>query len=147
MKSLYFAMAFAAFVFRGACPGYFNKASFKQYAAITQPDSQPSNFIKIHDFRVHRLSGERVSITWHTEDEKSPAGFEVVRRLGENGAFVTVGFVPAKQAGGHSIIDYSMTDNNTYTGSSYYRLKQTDEKGAAFFTIKKAVAGTGKKPR
>lgn len=68
-----------------------------------------------------------VVVTWSTASETNNSFFTIEKSIdGIN--FVTVGYL-AGAGNSTSILNYSFTDNNSFSGISYYRLKQTDYDG------------------
>lgn len=99
----------------------------------------------IFDFFVQRLSGERVLISWHTQNESPGVRFEVMRQDRRASQYFSVDVVnPNKQSGPASIADYAYIDSNNNADSSFYRIKKKTEDGVVFFSIPKGVEGLGK---
>jgi len=115
--------------------------------------SVPSNFQSkntgqfssnnISGFNVHRLSGERVMVSWHTEGESGPVRFEVMRKHEKSKPFVSLGTVEPKIREGNSA-DYSFIDVNNFPDTTFYCLKKTNADSVIFYSISKSVAGFGK---
>lgn len=84
------------------------------------------NVIKEHN--IHR-------VTWQTLQEKDVAGFYVEYSL-DGTRFSNLGFVQSKAENGNSnqIINYSFANISVSKGNNYYRLKQVDKNGAAYFS-------------
>ncbi len=72
------------------------------------------------------LNNGNALLSWSTANEINNKGFNV-ERSNDGSHFNSIGFVDARY--GHSILDYSFTDNNIINGSDYYRLKQIDVDG------------------
>jgi len=104
------------------------------------PAKASNNFF---DFTAHRLSGDRVVISWHTENESEQVHFEVMRKHGKNVPFSSLGSVVPKSTEDKSA-DYSFVDINTFSDSSFYCLKKTDADSIVFFSATKGVEGIGK---
>lgn len=103
----------------------------------------PKSPKKILDFNVHRFSGEKVFLSWHTEGDSPQVVYEVLRKQKKLSQFVSLGIVEPKSAEGNAC-DYSFTDANSYSDSSYYCLKKTTSDSVVFFSVTKGVAGVGK---
>lgn len=116
---------------------------FMSHTGTNSPVQSPEAVI---DFSVHRLSGTRVCITWHTNGGPEAIRFEVMRRFGRTTSFAPVGLVqPKLQTSMDSIVDYSFIDEeNNYQDTSFYRLKKTAPDGVIFYSLSKAVAGIEK---
>ncbi len=72
------------------------------------------------------LNNNTAVLSWSTSNEINNKGFQV-ERSNDGARFNSIGFVDAKY--GHSVLDYSFTDNNLVDGKNYYRLKQIDVDG------------------
>ena len=95
----------------------------------------------IFDFAIHRLSNERVFISWHTANEPGQVIYEVLRRHTKREVFVSLGVVPPNSRE-DSTADYSFTDINSFPDSSYYCLKKTNADSVIFYSITKGIEGT-----
>ena len=107
---------------------------------------KPASFTlkpKVFDVTVHRLSGERVMISWHAEAEAPQTRFEVMRQHGQE-IFSSLGIVEPKLRKDNSA-DYSFIDVNAFTDSSYYCVKKTEPDSIVFFSITKGIEGVGKR--
>jgi hypothetical protein len=105
--------------------------------------SVPAGFLKrIPDFTVHRLSGEKVFLSWHTEGDSKQMVYEVLRKQKQLSQFVSLGVVQPKEDGNGG--DYSFVDVNNYSDSSYYCLKKTTSENVIFYSRTKGVEGVGK---
>jgi hypothetical protein len=120
-----------------------NISGFSQFAIGETSVPLP---VTLTHFLVQRSNETRVRVSWQTEMEQNNAGFNIERRLDNETSFKPVGFHPSKAPGGNSSgkIDYALTDANGHAGISYYRVKQNDYNGNSFYTMVKAVDGTGK---
>lgn len=98
---------------------------------------------KILDFNVHRFSGEKVFLSWHTEGDSPQIVYEVLRKHKRLSQFVSLGVVEPKLVEGNAS-EYSFIDVNSYSDSSYYCLKKTTPDSVIFFSITKGVEGIGK---
>jgi hypothetical protein len=72
-------------------------------------------------------------------------GFVIERRLSGDSSFTQVGFAPSAAPDGNSNEElfYNFTDNNNYSGTSYYRLKQLDLDNQFVYSPIRAVPGNG----
>jgi hypothetical protein len=96
----------------------------------------------ISDFTVHRLSNDRVFISWHSEGE-SQVIYEVLRRHKKTEQLESLGVVQPKSVENNSA-EYSFVDINTFSDSSYYCLKKTNADSIVFYSITKGIEGVGK---
>jgi len=119
-----------------------NISSFSQYGIGMASAPLPVTLI---DFKAYRINKAEVGLLWQTKIESNNKGFDVERRLDTDTAFSFSGTVPSGAPGGNSstVLNYSYTDANDYTGISYYRLKQTDLDGHYTYSLIKAVTGIG----
>jgi hypothetical protein len=76
-------------------------------------------------FDAYRKDADHVVLNWSTAFEQANKGFEIQRMLDNETEFATIDFVES-QGNTNNSYDYLYTDNNTYSGISYYRLKQID---------------------
>lgn len=99
--------------------------------------------VSLNQFNVKRQNTGQVLVNWQTQTEQHNSRFDIERRLDHETDFTVKGAVPSKASDGTSVwpIDYSFTDNNTYDGISYYRLKQVDIDGRAWYSLIKAIGG------
>lgn len=98
--------------------------------------------VSILDFKVQRLSKNRVLISWHTEQEQKGGDFGVQRRLDDEGLFKDIGIIQSKSNGDSTLVfDYTFTDVNGFNGRSYYRIKQKNNSGSSFYTPIKTLSG------
>ena len=95
---------------------------------------------KIVDFNVHRFSGEKVFLSWHTEEDSKQIVYEVLRKHERLSQFVSLGIIQPKEIDDNSA-DYSFIDVNSFEDSSYYCLKRTTQDSVVFFSITKGVEG------
>lgn len=101
--------------------------------------------VTLSDFQAHRLSPALVQLNWETTTEQNNKGFDVERRWQTDNEFRSIGFIPSQAANGNSqqLLHYQYTDANSYTGITYYRLKQTDLDNRSAYTLIRAVKGAG----
>jgi hypothetical protein len=123
---------------------FFTCSSFFIGYRIQMRLSMNSNFVSSSnntlDFTVHRLSGERVYVSWHTENESSHVIFEVLRKHEKHATFFSLGMVEPK-FWNINTADYSFIDTNNFSDSSYYCLKKIDTDSVVFYSVTKAVEG------
>lgn len=76
-------------------------------------------------FDGERLNPSHVLLHWKTTNEIENAGFYIQRSLGNNTQFADIDFVRAL-SDSSAVKSYQYPDPNSYAGTSYYRLRQTD---------------------
>jgi hypothetical protein len=96
----------------------------------------------VFDVTVHRLSGDRVVISWHVDEESDQSRFEVMRRQ-RGGIFTSLASVEAKSRD-HNLTDYSFVDINSFADSSFYCVKETSASNVVFFSTTRGIEGIAK---
>jgi len=96
-------------------------------------------------FDAKRATRAMVVVTWETQTEQNNKGFYIERRLDNETAFDSKGFVASLAPDGNSSLplNYSYNDANSHSGISYYRLRQIDLDNRAHYSLIKAVDGSG----
>lgn len=128
---------------------FFTCSSFVLENTVTHSSTEGKELLiakspeKVLDFNVQRFSGEKVFISWHTEDDSPQIVYEVLRKHKMFSQFVSLGIVRPKSEDG-SAAHYSFIDDNSYSDSSYYCLKKTTPDSVVFYSITKGVAGVGR---
>ncbi|MDC0231427.1 T9SS type A sorting domain-containing protein [Aureispira] len=92
------------------------------------------------DFDATRLNSDLVKLDWSTETETNNKGFEIQRMLEHETVFTTIDFVDGNGTTTNTTY-YNYDDLNSYTGLSYYRLKQINFDGNFTYSQVKVVAG------
>jgi hypothetical protein len=124
------------------CTSFLN--DYSNYTKCISPDvSSLKTGMTIFDFTLHRLSGERVIISWHTEGEQEQVRFEVMRVHGKGQPYISLGVVEPKSKEENSFA-YAFIDINNFRDSSYYCLKKTNADSVVFYSLTKGVEGVGK---
>ncbi len=100
--------------------------SFSPFALATTSNSNPLP-IELVNFTA-KANGKQVDLEWQTASEINNEFFTIERSIdGLNFEIVTI----IEGAGNSTaLLDYKTVDTNPYTGTSFYRLKQTDFDGA-----------------
>ncbi|SOD90408.1 T9SS type A sorting domain-containing protein [Spirosoma fluviale] len=88
-------------------------------------------------FSATATTQHTVDLAWTTSLETNNKGFQLDRSK-DLVHFETVGQIPAEAANSQAIKHYQFTDQTPFTGTSYYRLTQTDLSGKA--TVYPAVS-------
>ncbi len=99
---------------------------FSPFALATTSNSNPLP-IELVNFKA-KANGKQVDLEWQTASEINNEFFTIERSIdGLNFEIVTI----IEGAGNSTaLLDYKSVDANPYTGTSFYRLKQTDFDGA-----------------
>lgn len=94
-------------------------------------------------FTAKRINKQQVQLDWKTIQEISNKGFSVERKFNNQNSFDSITFVKSKSPDGSSSfpLEYVFTDNNSYPGNSYYRLKQEDINGQYTYSVIRIVSG------
>jgi hypothetical protein len=114
-------------------------------SSFVKPAGHPTSFVdkgskkNVFDVTVHRLSGDRVMISWHADGESGQSRFEVMRRHGR-GIFTSLSSVEAKSRD-YSLNDYSFVDINSFADSSFYCVKEISAANVVFFSTAKGIEG------
>ena len=124
-----FFIACSSFVKPAGCP------TSSLYFQIVDKGSKKNVF----DVTVHRLSGDRVMISWHADGESGQSRFEVMRRHGR-GIFTSLSSVEAKSRD-YNLNDYSFVDINNFADSSFYCVKEISAANVVFFSTAKGIEG------
>jgi hypothetical protein len=122
-----------------SCSSFLNEG----YLISAKPGSSLPSTANYSDFTVRRLSGDRVFVSWHTENESPQVIYEVLRKHSTKELFASLGVVQPKLKEANSA-EYTFTDTNDFSDSSYYCLKKTNVDSVIFYSITKAVEGVGK---
>lgn len=117
---------------------------FISCSAFLKADTdQYCNAKSFFDFAIHRLSNERVVVSWHTAGDDKQATYEVLRKHTRRDTFATLAIVQPESMQGN-IADYSFTDINSFADSSFYCLKKTNSDSVIFYSVTKGIEGTAK---
>ncbi len=96
--------------------------------------------VELTKFEAKRLNADKVALNWVTETEINNQGFFIERMLETESEFKSVTFVDGKGQT-TSVTNYQLLDENSFTGVSYYRLRQVDFDGTTTYSQIKAVEG------
>lgn len=108
--------------------------SFGYDPTTPPPFLVPTLPVELISFNTKRINPDEVKLDWATTTEVNNRGFYIERMLDIEGVFETIGFVES-----HNY--YNTIDENSYTGISYYRLKQVDYDGSFNYSDVKVVEG------
>ncbi|MFZ5517749.1 MAG: FlgD immunoglobulin-like domain containing protein [Candidatus Zhuqueibacterota bacterium] len=86
---------------------------------------------------------DHVLLEWRTETETNNFGFEI-QRSEKADEFLKIGFVPGRQTTSQPQ-RYSYLDNDIFSGTFSYRLKQIDTDGSFYFSATRTVTITAPK--
>ncbi|MBL7703034.1 MAG: T9SS type A sorting domain-containing protein [Ferruginibacter sp.] len=99
------------------------------------------------EFYAKRLNNTQVQLDWKTTQEINNKGFHIERKKENEGTFNPIDFVNTKAGmGGNSSfpLDYRKLDNNNFTGTTYYRIRQEDIDGRTSYSVVRIVKGDSK---
>ncbi|QQR87995.1 MAG: right-handed parallel beta-helix repeat-containing protein [Flavobacteriales bacterium] len=100
--------------------------------------------VELIAFTGERTSDREVMLHWTTATEHNNAGFEVWRLIEGEEEFSRVAWVEGAGES-HAVINYALSDDNTTSRVSYYKLKQVDLDGhyswSPVIAVKGAVNG------
>ncbi|MCH2021989.1 MAG: T9SS type A sorting domain-containing protein, partial [Saprospiraceae bacterium] len=91
-------------------------------------------------FDANRINVDFVKLDWQMSSETDNKGFEVERMLDNETSFKFIGFVQGNGTTTNST-NYNYDDLNSYTGLSYYRLKQINFDGQYTYSQVRVVDG------
>jgi hypothetical protein len=133
------------YVFAAVCllasSSFINGSNPFSYFSYSENDNRTRRN-NVFDLTVHRLSGDRVMITWHADGESVESQFEVMRKHGV-GIFTSLGVVePGSME--DNLGDFSFIDVNRFADSSFYCVKETAADSVVFFSVTKGIEGIGK---
>jgi len=117
-----------------------NLSGFSQFGIGMALGALP---VSLSDFKAYRVSKEIVDLDWETASEQNNKGFEIERRLENEQSFILRKFVSSLAMNGNSAtaLEYHAIDPNSYSGVSYYRLKQVDLDDNYRYSMIRAVSG------
>lgn len=95
-------------------------------------------------FTGQRKKATEVTLKWTSQTETNLSGYQIQRRLKNELDFTDKAFVNSIAPGGNSLsqFSYQNTDPNSYTDTSYYRLKMLTLNGS--FTYSNVIGVPGK---
>ena len=135
------------FTGRSTGQNYVEKSGISSLATHTLFDAQAILPVTNWQFTARRISSDLVKLDWKTTQESNNHGFHVERKLEHEPGFSDIGFVKSLAAGGNSgwPLTYTQTDHNSYTGKTYYRLKQEDLDGQFAWSVIRMITGENSK--
>ncbi|RYZ49841.1 MAG: T9SS type A sorting domain-containing protein, partial [Sphingobacteriales bacterium] len=91
--------------------------------------------VSISPLTAKIIDAKNTLLNWKTYSEQNNAGF-TVQRSTDGKIFNNIGSVQSQTADGNSAaeLQYNYTDNQSVTGTTYYRLIQTDKDGKATYS-------------
>jgi hypothetical protein len=136
-----------SFTARDAAANYVEKTGITSFSLVTlsrdSTSQTPAEPVTGLAFNATRKKSSEVQLTWNTVTETNMNGYEVQRRLDNESNFSARTFVNSLAPGGNSLVplSYTYTDANSYTGTSYYRLKIVDLNNSVTYSDIKIVTG------
>ncbi len=118
-------------------------------AFITQGLLQPINVAQGPlpvlglEFNAKRINATTVELQWKTLQEINNKGFWIERKKDNEQNYTAVQFINSLAVNGNasSPVSYSFTDDNNYSGKTFYRLEQVDIDGASEYSTIRMVGG------
>jgi hypothetical protein len=98
--------------------------------------------LSLLSFDGRRLDPNHVLLHWKTTNEIDNAGFYIERSLGNNTQFTDIDFVHTPPDSS-LVKTYQYPDPNSFAGTSYYRLRQTDLDSQFVYSKIIAIDNTG----
>ena len=132
---------------RNANANYVEKTGVNSLSLQTLANDVVSGPVSGLVFNAKRKKPTEAELTWTTATETNMQGFEVQRKFDNEVDFTATTFVNTKAPGGNSTgtLSYVQIDPNSYTGTSYYRLKIVDQANNISYSDIKTVPGKVKK--
>ncbi|HEV8081936.1 MAG TPA: T9SS type A sorting domain-containing protein [Chitinophagaceae bacterium] len=117
-----------------------NITTFSQLGIGMTTTTLPVQLLNFYAVRDNKTS---VTLDWSTAGEINNKGFEIERRFENENQFAYDGFEASKAIGGNSqtLLTYTYHDLNSFSGITYYRIKQIDIDNRFVYSAIKAVKG------
>ncbi len=116
------------------------RANITSFSPFAVEDLQMDLPVELLSFDATRKNRDEVQLDWSTASELNNNGFEVERMLENENEFQQIAFVAGNGTTSNTSY-YELLDDNSYTGISYYRLKQVDFDGTSSYSPIRAVVG------
>jgi hypothetical protein len=116
------------------------RSGFSSFSPFVVKDVDSDLPVELLYFDAYREDVNEVQLNWATASETNNKGFEIQRMLEHESEFKSIAWVDG-QGNSTATIYYEDKDNNSYSGTSYYRLKQLDFDGSFAYSEIKAVEG------
>ncbi|MFZ1785466.1 MAG: T9SS type A sorting domain-containing protein [Ferruginibacter sp.] len=128
---------------RNATENYVEKNGVNSFSRWTLSSSGAPLPVTGLEFYAKRINGNKVELKWSTKQEFNSKGFGIERKKENENSFTPNGFVNSLAPGGNSNIPlhYTQIDENSYTGITYYYLKQVDFDGKFRYSVIQFVNG------
>lgn len=129
---------------RNTLENYAEKSAISSFSRWTLSSSGVPLPVTGLEFYAKRINGNKVELKWSTKQEFNNRGFGIERKKENENRFTPNGFVNSLAPGGNSSLplNYSTIDENSYTGVTYYHLKQVDFDGKFTYSVIRFVHGT-----
>lgn len=94
---------------------------------------------------ARRTTASTVSLNWKTLQEFNNKGFHIERKQENENNFTIIGYMATAGVGGNSSfpLSYQQTDNNSFAGKTFYRIRQEDFDGRSSYSPVRIVEGSG----
>lgn len=96
------------------------------------------------DLVARRTDAGHVMLNWKTLQEFNNKGFHIERKLTGENNFTVIGYIPSAALNGNSSLPllYEKNDNNSFTGKTWYRIRQEDIGGSSTYSPTRLVNGS-----
>jgi len=119
------------------------RSGFSSFSPFIVRDFDTDLPVEMLYFNAERENANQVQLTWATESETNNEGFEIERMLENESSFSKIAWVDGNETTVNTSY-YELLDENTFSGVSYYRLKQIDFDGTFAYSEIRAVEGEEK---
>lgn len=128
---------------RNVSDGYARRKNMTTFSQLGIGMSAMALPVTLIDFFAVRDNQTTVKLNWSTATEINNKGFEIEKRYENENQFSAKDFVASKATDGNSqvILNYIYQDINSFSGVTYYRLKQIDMDGNFVYSAIKAIKG------
>ena len=132
---------------RNSNGNFIEKTGMDNLALQTVANDVSSSVVTGLVFNAKRKKSTEAELSWSTLAETNMSGYEVQRRLSNEVNFTARAFVNSKAPAGNSssTLSYLYIDANSYTDTSFYRLRIVDKNNNESYSDIKTVTGKGGK--
>lgn len=116
------------------------RSNINSFSPFAVEDLEMDLPIELLDFLAVRLNPNQVQLDWQTVTELNNQGFEVQRMLENETEWTSIGWVDGNGTTSE-LQNYQYLDPNSFSGISYYRIRQFDFDGSFSFTPIRSVEG------
>jgi len=116
------------------------RSGFTSFSPFIVRDFEVDLPVEMLYFNAAKENAHQVQLDWATASEINNQGFEVERMLDNETSFSKIAWVDGNGTTVNTSY-YELLDDNSYSGVSYYRLKQVDFDGTFAYSEIRAVEG------